>query len=584
MRHFSVLVALCALCFGSVGHAATRPKLVVQITVDQLRGDMLPRFAHRFGDGGFRRLTDSGVYFANVHYEHLTTFTAVGHATLFTGGGPLQHGIAGNDWNDAETGAQIYCCEDERGVVLGSKAKPHEGTGPRNLTSTTTSDELVLATGGAAKSFSVSIKDRGAIIPGGHRGKSFWYDKDTGRFVTSSYYYGQYPAWAAKWNDAKRADKLATTPWALLQAPSAYVFAGQDDRWFERPYKKMGRTFPHPLGDAGTPDFYATLRFAPQGDTLTVDFIKALVEGEALGADGVTDYLAISLSATDYLVHAFGPDSLEAEDNLLRLDRTVADLLAFLDKRVGPDSILVVLSSDHGGDLIPEGRGLAGEKLRRPPTVAQAAMANWSAQTAHEGCNAGRHVPEQFIAKINEGLKARLKIDRPVVSTFWPPCLFFDPAAVRELKLDQETVERAVAEEVMKLPGFARAFTRTDLLAGRVPDDDIGRSALAAFHPRRSGHVMIVQSPFWYLYEKPQEFAAMHGSPYAYDTFVPLLIAGPGVQRGATVHRRVSPRDVAPTVASLLGIVPPSGSTGSVLTEVYGEAPDKLSTASSARR
>jgi hypothetical protein len=154
---------------------------------------MLPRYAHRFGDGGFKRLMDEGVYFADVHYEHLTTFTAVGHATLFTGGGPAQHGIAGNDWTDPQTGKQIHCCEDDRGAVLGKTPKPNDGTGPRNLTSTTTGDEMVLPTAGRAKSFSVSIKDRAAILPGGHRGKAFWYDKDTGRFVTSSYYYPGIP-------------------------------------------------------------------------------------------------------------------------------------------------------------------------------------------------------------------------------------------------------------------------------------------------------------------------------------------------------------------------------------------------------
>jgi arylsulfatase A-like enzyme len=551
---------------------AAKPKLVLQITVDQLRGDMLPRFASRFGPGGFRRLVEGGTYFADVRYEHLNTFTAVGHATLFTGGDCAEHGIAGNDWNDPETGQQVYCCEDGRSVVLGKSPKTHEGTGPRNLTSTTTGDELFLATAGQAKVFSVSIKDRGAILPGGHRGKAFWFDKETGRFVTSSYYFDAYPDWVTKWNESKRADQYAGKSWELLNDGKSYLFAGQDDRWFERPFKNMKRTFPHPLGEAGNADLYATLRFAPQGDELTADFVKALVQAEHLGADGVPDFLSLSLSATDYIRHAFGPDSLEAEDNLLHLDRTIAGLLSFLDEKVGRDAVLIVLSSDHGVDLVPEGRGLSPSASRRVPTLAEKALVNWSAQTALEGCDAGRHIPEQFIAKINDGLKAKFGVKQPLVNAFWPPCLFLDTKAVRELKLEQAAVERAMAEEILKLPGFARAFTRTDLLAGNVPKDAVAQSAIAAFHPKRSGHVMVVQSPYWYLYENPQEFAAMHGSPYACDTFVPLAFAGAGVPKGVTIHRRVSPRDVAPTIATCIQIDAPNGSTGSVLPEVFGEA------------
>ena len=211
MRHASrtalpLLIALLVpVTFAVRTGVAARPRLVLQITVDQLRGDMVTRYADRWGDGGFRRLLDEGTHFANVHYDHSTTFTAVGHATLFTGGGPAQHGIAGNDWFDAATRKRVYSVEDARYVILGAKAaKPNEGTGPRNLTSTTIGDEMIAASAGSAKVFSVSIKDRGAVIPGGRRGKAFWYDKDTGRFVTSNYNYADYPQWVRSFNDAAR--------------------------------------------------------------------------------------------------------------------------------------------------------------------------------------------------------------------------------------------------------------------------------------------------------------------------------------------------------------------------------------------
>jgi predicted AlkP superfamily pyrophosphatase or phosphodiesterase len=546
---------------------------------------MVTRYAERWGDGGFRRLLGDGTHYANAHYDHSTTFTAVGHATLFTGGGPAQHGIAGNDWFDTRSRRHVYSVEDAWHTILGARAaKPHEGASPRNLTSTTIGDEMIAATAGRAKVFGVSLKDRGAVIAGGLRGKSFWYDKDTGRFVTSTYYYGEYPEWVRAFNDARPADAWLGKTWALSRDPSSYLYAGADDRPFERPFKNMGRTFPHPLGESPTPEYYGTLRYTPMGDELTVQFAEALIEAEKLGTDDVTDLLAVSLSVTDYIGHGFGPDSLEAEENLLRLDQTLARLFKAVDENVGAGATLFVLSSDHGIDLIPEARVAASRAL--PPRVAAASAApeapESSAQTAAAGgknaaagddetdCAAGRHNPGKLLAALNSALQTRFGAKRPLVTAFWNPSLYLDTSAVAEAGLTEEAVERALAEEVLRMPGFARAFTRTDLLAGRVALDPVARAVAEGFHPRRSGNVMLVQSPFWYLYDKAEEHAAMHGSPYSYDTYVPLLIAGPGVSR-AKIYRRVSPRDVAPTLAAYLGVAPPSGSTGAVLPEVLGQ-------------
>nr|MBA3272361.1 alkaline phosphatase family protein [Chthoniobacterales bacterium] len=428
----------------------------------------------------------------------------------------------------------------------------------------TIGDEMIVASGGRAKVFSVSIKDRAAILSGGHRGKTFWYDKDTGTFTTSTYYYSSLPGWATQWNEAKHADTYAGTAWTLMHAPETYLFAKQDDRVFERPYKAMGRAFPHPLGESAKKEFFGALRYAPMGDALTVDFAKTLIDAEQLGADDTTDLLAISLSVTDYIGHAYGPDSLEAEDNLLQLDRTVAALLKHVDEKIGLDSTVIILSSDHGVDLIPEARCADAIEGQVHAATTQ------STASVEAGCDAGRHYPEKFVERINDGVMKRLGVMKPLVTTFWDPSLYLDMKAVSELKLDAEAVERAVADEVVKLPGFNRAFTRTDLLAGRMPKDAVARAVAEAFHPQRSGHVMIVPSPFWYLYDNPEEFAAMHGTPYSYDTFVPVLIATPG-GKSAKVHRRISPRSVAPTLAAIMGIVPPSGSTGEVLVEVFGE-------------
>ena len=521
-----------------------KPQLVLLIVVDELRGDMLWRFQDRFGPGGLRYLIEEGIAYKQAYYRHSTTFTASGHATLATGGHAALHGFPGNDWYDPRLGRRVYCVEDDRYNVIDQAGELHTGTSPRNLTSTTFGDELVLATDGRARVFSVSIKDRGAIIPGGHLGKAFWYSKNTGGFITSTYYFHEYPGWVKRWNGAKKADRYQNQTWDLLRDRSSYLYAARDDRSSERSYKHLGRTFPHPLGNPNPQDFYSALRFTPMSDELTLEFAKEILAQESLGKGGATDVLAVSLSASDYIGHAFGPNSLETEDNLLRLDRYLAEFFGFVDGHVGLDQTLIVLSSDRGIDAIPEfkvGLGMA----------------------------AGRHRPERFLRTINDELKKRLDTQKDLVKVFWNPSLYLNLEVVQDLGLQVEEVERLVAAEILKLPGFALAVTRTDLLAGHLSSGPIQQKVQLAFHPQRSGNVLVVQSPSWYLYPDAEKYSAMHGSPYTYDTYVPILIAGAGI-RPQVVQRQVAPQDIAPTITSLLGVVPPSGSTGTPLVEVLG--------------
>jgi predicted AlkP superfamily pyrophosphatase or phosphodiesterase len=333
----ALLLAVALLLGATPAPALTgeSPDLVLLVVVDQLRGDMPWRFRDRLGDRGFRYLMDQGISFSNARYRQAYTVTAPGHATLVTGGNASQHGIPANEWLDRATGKLVNCLEDDRSPEIGLPAEVAEHRSPRTLGSSTFSDELVLASAGRSRVFAASIKDRSAIIMGGHFGKAFWYSEITGQMISSAWYFETLPDWVRQWNSARPADRYAGQSWSLLHPPETYVFIGQDDRVHERPEGGMGRVFPHVLGHDPGQAHYEALPYTPMGDELTLDFIKALVSAEQPGLRGHTDVLAVSFSVTDYVGHAFGPFSLEAEDNFLRLDRTLADLFSFIDREVG---------------------------------------------------------------------------------------------------------------------------------------------------------------------------------------------------------------------------------------------------------
>ncbi len=410
----------------------------------------------------------------------------------------------------------------------------------------------------------MSIKDRGAILPGGQLGKAFWYSSGSGKFVTSTYYYSDYPEWVKAWNARDLAGEYKDDTWTLKEPRANYVYGEQDDREGEKGYKHLKRTFPHVLGNAKKDsDFYKALRFTPMGDELTLAFVKELVKRERVGQGDATDMLAISFSVTDYIGHAYGPNSLEAEDNLIRLDATLADLFSFIDETIGLDKTLIVLSSDHGIDQVPE------------------TLTTGFYMTRH-GEGSGRHDPKRFLATVDAALQKRYGSQESFVTAFWNPSIYLNLETVKKLKLDVSEVEDALRDEILKVPGFALAVTRTDLLAGKVTGTPILDKVQRAFHPTRSGNVLIVQKPGWYLYPEVDLFAAMHGSPYSYDTYVPIMFAGPGI-KPAVVSRLVGPEDIAATVTNYLRIKPPSGSVGEVLTEVVDPAWDADSFAEHAR-
>ena len=552
-KRASMLIAMLAVVALAVPLPAafSAPRLVLQITVDQLRGDLPARYDDRLTEGGFRYLMEKGTWYIDAHYQHANTETAVGHATLATGADPSRHGIVANDWINQKTGAFVYNTEDERHHIIGREPKAHEGVSPRNLAASTFGDELVVHNGGRSRVFSVSVKDRGAILPGGHVGKAFWFSKSSGEFVTSTYYYDDYPAWVQQWNAAKPADAFKGKSWELLNDRATYVHGQMDDRPYEADLKPLGRVFPHSLG-GDSKYFYLILTLTPVGDMLTLDFAKALVENEKLGQkdNRAPDYLQISFSSTDYIGHLFGPSSLETEDNILRLDRTLADLFQFIDEKVGLDKTLIVLSADHGAPEAPEYMG-------------------------ELGLSTGRFAFDWFKTEgpLTEALQNKYS-RTDFIAGHSHPYLYLNLDAIASAGQNVADVERFVADELMKIPGIAYAQTRGDLLAGRITESPIQNQIRRSFHPTRSGNIHMVPEQYWFLHSTEEaekmgigSIAAIHGSPWAYDTYVPIFFAGSGVP-ARIIGRRVAPTDIAPTLAAYLGIKPPSGSVGSVLTEV----------------
>ncbi len=560
---YAIAVGIFFIHFTGLSACAEKqsPKLILQITVDQLRGDMPVRYKDRLGDGGFRYFLEKGTHYNNAHYQHANTETIVGHVVLATGAFPSASGMVANVWLDRESGELAYNIEDggchilsaDAGVDKKSEVDPtqrvarSDGRSPKTILTSTFSDELAVFYGGRSKIFGVSVKDRGAVSLAGHAGKAFWFSKKTGEFITSSYYYDKYPEWVSKWNGGRVADTYQGKSWELMNDRSTYVFGEADDRPYETDFPGYGRIFPHPFGDTSNKYYYTLLTVSPVGDELTLDFAKTLIENEKLGQDNIPDYLSISFSSTDYVGHLFGPSSLESEDNILRLDKTIADLLNIVDKKVGLKNTLIVLSADHGAPEAPEYMASLGMDTDRitPKTIDTTPAVN--------------------------AIKKRFNIEKGLIKIYNHPYIYLDRELIRSKGLDQAEVERAIAAELMKFDGIAVAVSSSDLLSGDLPDSPLIRQIRRNFHPKRSGDIYLVQEPYWFLYsDESIPLCSIHGSPWRYDTYVPIIFAGADIP-AQRISRLVHPVDIASTLAAYLGIKPPAAAVGVPLVEVLGQ-------------
>jgi len=523
-------------------------RLVVLVVVDQLRGDVFHRFGGVLGSDGLRRLTEGGVWFQNAHYSHANTVTGPGHATVGTGGRPSGHGIASNDWFDRQSGAKINCVSSDSGSPVVGTAGETGQASPSNLTASTFSDEWILATAGRARAFGISGKDRGAILPVGRMGKAFWFTTQSGRMVSSSYYYRELPPWAAEFSRTAPADRYFKKSWERATRDDDGVPVGADNRPFEKDLNGFKRTFPHPFGagmDKVETRFYDQVYTSIFGDQIVMDFALETLRSEALGRGDVLDVLAISLSSTDTVGHNFGPDSVEVKEVIHWLDRQIARLLSRLDEDIGRGRYLLALTADHGVSFSPE------------------------VMTAR-GYQSARYDNADILKRINRRLNFTIRyLDWSL--GFAGPGYFFDPEALRFGGKPPAELEAIVAEVIRETSGVSAVFTRSDILAGRLLDTDTARKVRATFHPTRSPDVYTVSNAFWL----DGTSAASHGTPYTYDTHVPIIFYGAGLPP-AQVLRLIDVIDIAPTIAAVLRTAFPSASAGTPLPEVVDALRGKI--------
>ncbi|SHO51214.1 alkaline phosphatase family protein [Desulfopila aestuarii] len=556
---FIIPIITSVLFLASPAVAMQQPKLVLQITVDALRGDLPTRYYDRLEENGFRYLWEKGTVYVDAHYDHANTETIVGHTILATGAQPSVHGMIGNIWYDRTKGRTVYNIEDDNFTLLTpgagvdqsaeidstQKAAKSDGRSPAAIMVSTLGDELAIHTAGRSKIFGVSVKDRGAVSMAGHAGKAFWFSKASGEFVTSNYYYQQYPDWVDQWNAKKLAFSYSGKSWNLLYTQEEYLFGEADDRPWETDIAGFGRIFPHPYGTADGKYFTTLLTLSPAGDQLTLDFAKALIINEQLGKDDIPDYLSVSFSSTDYVGHIFGPSSLESEDNILQLDRTLADLLTFIDEKVGLEQTLIVLSADHGTPEVP-------------------------GYLKQMGLDGGFVDPKSWDKKpALASLKKQFGIGKELIVGYNHPYIYLDHQVIEEHQLNLAQVEQSVAEQLLQFEGVAQAISSSALREGNLPNTPVIQSILNNFNPNRSGDVYIVFQPHWFINDfDGLEVSSTHGSPWRYDTYVPIVFSGMQIP-AQQIQRRVHPVDIAATLATYLGIKSPSGCAGKPLTEIF---------------
>jgi predicted AlkP superfamily pyrophosphatase or phosphodiesterase len=533
-RHTLISLIALGICTAGVQAAPPKaPKLVVAILVDQLRYDYLDRFHSQFVEGGFRELTDKGAFMTFAQYNYYPTITAPGHASFFSGSSPMMHGVISNDWFDKRSGEMMYCVEDDSVKGVGTDAKEGQRS-PRNFIGATVADQMRLHWG--SKVVGISVKDRGAILPAGKKPTgAYWFEAASGNFITSSYYRAELPAWVKAFNDSKRPDAFVGQTWERLLDEKQY--SAPDDAAGEGHLAgEKGSTFPHKVIKEEA-EGYEPILSTPFGNQLLAEFAKAAIEGEGLGQGDKPDLLCVSFSSIDYCGHKFGPYSQEVQDITLRLDRQLKELFAYLDKKVGLANVVMVMTADHGVAPTPENAKEQGLDGGRPSVV--------DMLVELQGKVVERFGPGRYFLSAKGSLKPRL-VDGN---------LYYDQAVLDEKKLAPETLTAFIREWALSTGVFHAVYGRDQLLEGRAPGV-IGQRIANGFNGERSGDAVLMLKPWLLSGTGKPATGTTHGSPFSYDTHIPVIFYGAPFKAGRYADE-FNITDLAPTLSAGLGIQEP---------------------------
>jgi predicted AlkP superfamily pyrophosphatase or phosphodiesterase len=517
----------------SSASGVARPKLVVGIVIDQMRWDYLYRYAARYKNTGFKRLLTQGFSCENTLIPYTPTYTAAGHTCIYTGSVPAIHGIMGNNWYIRSAKKVIYCTDDDTAQSVGTTSVAGRMS-PQNMTTTTVTDELRLATNFQSKVVGVALKDRGAILPAGHTANAaYWFDDTTGNWITSTFYMKELPQWAKDFNAKRFSDAYLQRNWNTLYPINTYTLSDPDVMPYEGALPGEDNSFPHITANI-TKNKYYTLRYTPYGNDFTLDMAKAAIEGEQLGAGTATDFLAVSLSSTDYIGHTFGPNSIEAEDTYLRLDESIGNFLTYLDNKVGKGNYVIFLSADHGAAHVAD-----FAKAHNIP---------------------GGHYEDIGIQqKLNKDVSEAVGINNAVASVINYQ-VYLSESLSEEQK---EKVIPFIIRDLIKIPCVDKAIALKNLENEALPKT-IKTMLTNGYNQRLSGDIQFTYRPQWYDHGSK---GTTHGAWYPYDAHIPLLFYGWQIPAGKT-NRETYMTDIAPTLAALLHIQMPSGNIGNVIQEV----------------
>ncbi|MBK8491402.1 MAG: alkaline phosphatase family protein [Saprospirales bacterium] len=533
----SIPFLLFLFIYSTLASGQEQPRLVVGIIIDQMRYDYLYRYWDDLSETGFKRLLRDGCVMHDAHYQYAPTFTGPGHSSIYTGSSPALNGIVGNEWYAREEKARVYCVEDQKANTVGSTSVEGKMS-PRRLKATTITDQLELATNRRSKTIGIAIKDRSAILPAGFLNDgAYWFDRTYGHFITSDFYMDSLPGWVVQFNDRHLPDQYLAQTWTPLLPMDRYDESLPDDRPFEQPFPGTAKAvFPYDLralsGMGSGHMQYGVLPSTPYGNTLTIEFAKAAIEGEQMGMDSIPDLLAVSFSSPDYVGHQFGPQSVEIQDIYLRLDRELGDFLDYLDQTVGLDRIVLFLTADHGA------ADVAGY-LNPPAGYFQAAA---------------------FEEGLRKDLVKKFKTDP--IEYFINEQVYF----TRPLPVDEQKLVTEIKAYATDFPGVYGIMSLKDF-SSCPTDPRICEKIQKGVMPSRSGDLYVQLYPGWFgeYYEKG---GTTHGTSYAYDTHVPVIFLGWHIA-SKDDYDRIWIEDIAPTICELLKISVPSGCTGSLIKEVF---------------